>query len=552
MMVQKAESPARSGSGKIAQLVLSLLLFAGFVVFLFVPDAALAEQSLFGQLLDLFKGEFFGTDMMKVSLYAVVGMYGVLLVCTVAGFFCKKNGVAALNFVKTLAAVAVTAFYAYELIDTGMGLITASDIFYDAKTYIALNSTCLSMALGLVGMLVLCGVTYKGKGAVKIIYALIAAGFFVFVRWDFVGGASLRSLFDGVEFGDSMIDTISEITFRALAWASLANLALAILFLALPRTAAAEIIRSAVVFVLAAAGLVFSGIQGSFSGLTEEIGTLGFAGLALVQLVVVIIATCVMHAQKKKKAGEAAPAEQPAPAFVFGADDQMAIRGLEAPAQAAEQPAPAAEQTADDASLRDAAEANKAFDDAAQISIDDIAADAAAAEAEAEPEPEPAADDYGDAIRDISPEELVEEKTFDFNQAKYDGKFNREYADFAAQEEQRRKQEQQPYYGQSYGVPPYYGAQNAPSAPAEGQQAYYAAGYIPDPFFSSLTPAEKDEFDRLFISRIYGDNKRLPAYRLGGDNREFFAKIFVFMGRYRNVISDGLLEKIYNYSNSIR
>ena len=71
-------------------------------------------------------------------------------------------------------------------------------------------------------------------------------------------------------------------------------------------------------------------------------------------------------------------------------------------------------------------------------------------------------------------------------------------------------------------------------------------------FISSLTPAEKDEFDRLFISRIYGDNKRLPAYRLGGDNREFFAKIFVFMGRYRNVISDGLLEKIYNYSNSIR
>ena len=75
---------------------------------------------------------------------------------------------------------------------------------------------------------------------------------------------------------------------------------------------------------------------------------------------------------------------------------------------------------------------------------------------------------------------------------------------------------------------------------------------MPDAFLSLLTDAERAEFDRLFISRVFGDNKRLPAYRIGGDNREFFVKIFVFMGRYRNVISDGLLEKIYNYSNSIR
>ena len=108
---------------------------------------------------------------------------------------------------------------------------------------------------------------------------------------------------------------------------------------------------------------------------------------------------------------------------------------------------------------------------------------------------------------------------------------------------------QQPYAQQSQ-QPPY--QQPYAQQPAYGQQPYYANNYIPDAFFSSLTPAEKDEFDRLFISRIYGDNKRLPAYRIGGDNREFFTKVFVFMGRYRNVISDGLLEKIYNYSNSIR
>ena len=58
---------------------------------------------------------------------------------------------------------------------------------------------------------------------------------------------------------------------------------------------------------------------------------------------------------------------------------------------------------------------------------------------------------------------------------------------------------------------------------------------MPDAFLNGLNAAERDEFTKLFISRIYGENKRLPVYTVGGDNSEFFAKIFVFMGRYRNV-----------------
>ena len=100
-----------------------------------------------------------------------------------------------------------------------------------------------------------------------------------------------------------------------------------------------------------------------------------------------------------------------------------------------------------------------------------------------------------------------------------------------------------PYYGAGYAQQY---AQNAPG--------YYGGPipYLPDAFINSLTPAERDEFDKLFISRVYGENKRLPVYTIGADNREFFAKVFVFMGRYRTIISEGLLEKIYNYSNSIR
>ena len=165
MTNQQTAVPEKKNGGKIAQLVISLILFAGFVVLLFVPEAALSENSLFSQLLDLFKGELFGTAMTEYSLYAVTGMYAVLLISTVAAFFCNEKGAAALNFIKTLVAVGVTAFYAYTLIDAGAGLITASDIFYDADTYLALNSTCLSMVLGLVGMLVLSGVAYKERAA---------------------------------------------------------------------------------------------------------------------------------------------------------------------------------------------------------------------------------------------------------------------------------------------------------------------------------------------------------------------------------------------------
>ena len=104
--------PAKK-KGKVLQIVLSLLIFAGFVVFLFVPKLAGYGTSLFQQLLDLFKGNFTGYNLAKISLYAVIGMYAVLLICTVAGLFVHRRGAAAFNFIKTFVAVAVMAFFAY-------------------------------------------------------------------------------------------------------------------------------------------------------------------------------------------------------------------------------------------------------------------------------------------------------------------------------------------------------------------------------------------------------------------------------------------------------
>lgn len=555
------EKKPAAKQGKILQVVLSLIIFAGFVVFLFVPDLISYETSLFTQILNVFKNEFIGSDFSKIAMYAAVGMYAVLLICTIASFFTKRNAAAALNFIKTIVAVAVTALLACSLIrDFGL---TASEIFYSEKTYLAINSVSLSMTLGLVALAVLSIATYKGKGVVKLFGAILAAGFFVFSYYTFIGEFTFSQLFGKITLGTGTVATISAYVFRILAWATLANLALSVLGFAFRRTSTFDLIRSCIMLALALAACILFGIYSSFGTLFKTIGLLGFAGVALAQFVYWLIVVCVLHSRRKKLAAEK---ENAANAFVFDENNQMTFAGIAGqPAQAADAQAAAdtanAETAASDtASAQPAAQesnpdadtANKAFEDAAQISFDEIAKSQAQQEESA----------YENAIRDEAEpmQEQEEEKPFDFNQAKYDGKFNRQYADFAAEQEQAGQQQsqaqpdytaQQPYQS----APPFYGnAYQQPYQQPYTQQGngYYNTGFIPDGFISSLTPAEKDEFDRLFISRVYGDNKRLPAYRIGGDNREFFTKIFVFMGRYRNVISDGLLEKIYNYSNSIR
>ncbi len=551
-----AENKAQS---RVFQLVWSLILFAGFVALLFVPNIAplhdvdidVKNASLWSQILLLFNGDLVADNMLKAAYYAFVGFYAVLLICTVAAFFVRRKGVIALNYIKCLVGVAVVLFFAWAIRDFGLAAI-----FYSEKTYIALNSTVLTLVLAVLGVLVDVVAQYRGRGVVKLISFILAVGTFAFAldRFAFVEGGTFESIIFGLTLsGDGIVTTITAIVLRALVLGALANAAVTLLLITFPRTAVLDIIRTAVMTAIGIAAVVLLGVYAGFGNLFDYLGTIGFAGVALVQLIYAIIVAAVLHARKAKAA------ESP---FVVGADDQMAIKGLEAPAaETAAQPETAQPAPAE---AQDAARTNAAFEDAAQISIDDIAP-----QEESEPAAETA--DYDEAIRETPAEEEIpeEEPSFDYEQAKYDGKFNRAYADFAQQQSQQQTaqdaqnaanaQQQQTYnynaYAQQQPQAPYY-AQQPYAAPQQppvyGQQPYYANNYIPDAFFSSLTPAEKDEFDRLFISRIYGDNKRLPAYTIGGDNREFFTKVFVFMGRYRNVISDGLLEKIYNYSNSVR
>ncbi len=73
--------------------------------------------------------------------------------------------------------------------------------------------------------------------------------------------------------------------------------------------------------------------------------------------------------------------------------------------------------------------------------------------------------------------------------------------------------------------------------------------YTYDPFIYTLTDAEKNEFGDLFIAGQNPAHDMLPTYVIGGDNKEFFSKVFIYLGRFRAQISSPLLAKIYKHVN---
>lgn len=69
-----------------------------------------------------------------------------------------------------------------------------------------------------------------------------------------------------------------------------------------------------------------------------------------------------------------------------------------------------------------------------------------------------------------------------------------------------------------------------------------------DPFIATLDTDERNQFTDLFILKQKGVMPEIPDYVVGGDNREFFRKIFIYIGQYRSRLPDGLLSKIYQFS----
>jgi flagellar basal body-associated protein FliL len=88
-------------------------------------------------------------------------------------------------------------------------------------------------------------------------------------------------------------------------------------------------------------------------------------------------------------------------------------------------------------------------------------------------------------------------------------------------------------------------------APVETVDYDYYNSKSFDPFIASLNAEERNQFTEIFILKYKGIMPELPDYVVGGDNKEFFSKIFLYLGQYRDRIPDGLLSKIYLFSTKI-
>ena len=69
-----------------------------------------------------------------------------------------------------------------------------------------------------------------------------------------------------------------------------------------------------------------------------------------------------------------------------------------------------------------------------------------------------------------------------------------------------------------------------------------------DPFIAILNNEERNQFTELFILKYKGVMPEIPDYEVGGDNKAFFRKLFIYLGQYRDRIPDSLLSKIYQFA----
>jgi|GEM_PF-2226343 len=70
---------------------------------------------------------------------------------------------------------------------------------------------------------------------------------------------------------------------------------------------------------------------------------------------------------------------------------------------------------------------------------------------------------------------------------------------------------------------------------------------IKDEFLLTLTEEERLAFGDLFFLKSKGAFDGVPEYKLEEDNSVFFRKIFLYLGKFRELIPDELLGKMYDF-----
>lgn len=84
-----------------------------------------------------------------------------------------------------------------------------------------------------------------------------------------------------------------------------------------------------------------------------------------------------------------------------------------------------------------------------------------------------------------------------------------------------------------------------PAAPAE--EPAPAPAPVFDAFIASLSDEERMQFTDLYILKTV-NMPEIPTYEVGGKNKSFFNKVFIYIGQYRDKIPSGLLAKMYDFS----
>ena len=87
-----------------------------------------------------------------------------------------------------------------------------------------------------------------------------------------------------------------------------------------------------------------------------------------------------------------------------------------------------------------------------------------------------------------------------------------------------------------------------PTRPVEtaGYDFYNSKSF--DPFIAVLDNQERNQFTEIFILKYKGEMPEIPDYVVGGENKEFFRKLFIYLGQYRDRIPDSLLAKVYQFT----
>ena len=74
-----------------------------------------------------------------------------------------------------------------------------------------------------------------------------------------------------------------------------------------------------------------------------------------------------------------------------------------------------------------------------------------------------------------------------------------------------------------------------------------------DEFIDTLTVEQKIEFSKVFFDKSQGTLPAgMPDYEVGESNKDFFPEIFIHLGKFRSMLSSGLLRKIYLYHSNNR